>query len=47
VSHDLSLNNWSERRRVAACMALWPVTLMGYALRELPGTEWAVMCRKT
>ena len=47
VSHDLSLNNWSERRRVAACMALWPVTLMGYALRDLPGTEWAVMCRKT
>jgi SAM-dependent methyltransferase len=47
VSHDLSLNGWSERRRVAVCMALWPITLAGYALRDLPGTEWAVMWRKT
>jgi SAM-dependent methyltransferase len=47
VSHDLSLNDWGERRRIAACMLLWPVTLAGYALRDLPGTEWAVMWRKT
>lgn len=47
MSHDLSLNGWSERRRIAACMALWPITLAGYALRDLPGTEWAVMWRKT
>jgi SAM-dependent methyltransferase len=46
VSHDLSLNNWSERRRVAACMALWPLTLTGYVLRGLPGTEWAMMWQK-
>lgn len=47
MSHDLSFNNWSERRRVAACMALWPVTLAGYVLRGLPGTEWAAIWRKT
>jgi hypothetical protein len=47
MSHDLSLNGWSERRRIAACMALWPITLAGYVLRDLPGTEWAVMWRKT
>jgi len=29
----------------AACMALWPITLAGYVLRSLPGTEWAVMWR--
>jgi ubiquinone/menaquinone biosynthesis C-methylase UbiE len=46
VSHDFSLNGWSERRRVAACVVLWPITLAGYALRHLPGTEWAVMWRK-
>jgi SAM-dependent methyltransferase len=47
VSHDLSLNSWGERRRVAACFALLPITLAGYVLRNLPGTEWAVMWRKT
>jgi ubiquinone/menaquinone biosynthesis C-methylase UbiE len=46
VSHDFSLNGWSERRRIAACMALWPLTLAGYLLRDLPGTEWAVMWQK-
>jgi SAM-dependent methyltransferase len=46
VSHDLSLNAWSERRRILACMALWPITLTGYVLRDLPGTEWAAMWRK-
>lgn len=46
ISHDLTLTHWPARVRRALCVALSPLTLAGYLLRDLPGTEWAARWRK-
>ena len=39
ISHDIAFSRLPWRMRHVLCMALCPVTLAGYWLRALPGTE--------